>query len=179
MKSLAPEIATRLVSEVVESPKARKALEKHGFKTLGDVAEKGVGSLHGLVGVGEATILLIEKALGPIPVEVEEDDGKIEEGVHPVRLESPYAEFRILLHPSRKVLEPGGGYAIQESLFIEFSGGEAALSKEAWLMREFARDRERVAVAMKDPEHAWRAKAIEWLRGKGSFQKGEFRVLSD
>lgn len=178
--TLDPEIAKRPLSEVVESPKARLALEKHGVKTLGDVAARGIGSLHGIRNVGEASIALIEKALGPIPEEPEDDDpAKVEEGVHPLRLESPFPEFRMSVYPARKVSEPGGGYALQESLFIEFSRGSGALTKELWLMREFQRDRERVARAMADPEYAWRQKAAAWLRQKDTFARGEFRILSD
>lgn len=178
--TLDPELAKRPLSEVVESPRARQALEKYGLKTLGDVAAKGIGSLHGLKGIGEATIALIEKAIGPVPAEEESDDpAAIEEGTHPVRLESPFPEFRMSIYPARKVPEPGGGYALQESLFIEFSGGSAALTKEAWLHREFARDREKIAAAMANEKHPWRAKAVAWLRSKDTFTRGEFRILTD
>ncbi len=177
--TLDPAIADRLLSDVVESPRARAALEKHGLKTLGDVAKRGIGSLHGLKHVGEATVSLIDKALGPIPVEEAESDGKIEEGVHPVRLESPYPFYRMSVYPARKVSEPGGGYALQDSLFIEFNRGEGVLSKEMWLMREHARDRVLVASSMADTERPWRAKAIAWLRAKDTFARGEFRILTD
>lgn len=177
--TLDPAVAARALREVVESPRALAALEKHGFKTLGDVAAKGVGSLHGIVGVGEASIALIDRALGPIPTEKSEEVLSIEEGPHALRLESPFPQFRILIVPAGRVTQPGGGYAIEESLFVEFDRNQGALSKEAFLMRKFERDRQKVRDAMKDPKFPWRAEAVEWLKGRDSFRRHEFRILGD
>lgn len=143
------------------------------------MAAKGVGALHGIVGVGEASIALIDRALGPIPTEQPAQDLTIEEGPHAVRLESPFRAYRILIVPAGRVNQPGGGYAIEESLFIEFDRNQGALSKEAFLMRKFERDRVKVREAMKDPKFAWRAEAVEWLKGRDSFCRHEFRILGD
>lgn len=178
--TLAPDVAARALSEVLDSPKAKKAAEKHGLKTLGDVVTRGgVGTLHGLAGFGEASIRLIEKAIGPAAVEHEAMDEEIEEGVHPIRLESPYPEFRFVVIPSRKVTEPGGGYSIQENAFVEFDRGDAVLTKNMFLLRKFNRDRAAVSEAMKKPEYPWRKEAVEWLRSMPSFVRGDFRVLAD
>lgn len=177
--TLAPDVAARLLKEVVESPRALAALDKHGLKTLGDVARVGVGSLHTLAGVGEATVSLLEKAIGPVEVEEDPQDAEVEEGPHPLRMDSPYREFRMCVVPAGRVEQPGGGYALQESIFIEFAAGEGALSKEQYLMRALARNRSAVAAAMKDPAYPWRRDAARWLRSKDSFARGEFRILKD
>ena len=179
MNTISPELAARPLKEIVESPKARAALEKYGLKTLGDVVKRGgPGTLHGIAGVGEASVAMIDKALGPMPVE-DEAPGEVEEGEHPIRLESPYNEFRFVVHPARRVPEPGGGFAVQDSLFVEFNGGEGSLTKELFLQRKFARDGAAVSAAMKNPTFAWRREAVAWLQSKGTFQNGSFRILTD
>lgn len=176
--TLAPDLASRPLKEIVESPRALGALAKHGFTRLGDVALKGVGVLHGIAGVGEATIALIEKAMGPQVPEIE-PDAAVEEGPHPIRLDSPFPGYRMCVVPAGRVEQPGGGYALQESIFIEFDRGEGALRKEAYLMRKFARDRKQVAAAMADASHPWRAEAVAWLRGRDAHARGDYRVLGD
>lgn len=181
--TLDPKIAERPLSEIVPSPKARKILGDAGLKNLGDVAARGFGSLHGMKGIGEATIQAIQKALGPALLAVEApeatEEPEVEEGEHPIRLESPYAGFHLSVVAARKVEQPGGGYGLQESAYIRFQTGEAELTKRLWLLRALERDAKEIAKAMAAPHYAWRKAAVEWLRSTDAFKRGDFRILSD
>jgi hypothetical protein len=177
-QTLDPVLAATPLSKVVESPRAAKALEAAGFKTLGDVAEKGLDAARRTKFVGESSIALIAKAIGPQQDEPAADEGEIEEGVHDVRLESPYAEFKIGLRASGKVPEPGGGFAIAQPLYIEFSRGEGRLTKRMFLERILGRG-QALETAMRDAAYKWRGQATDWLRQHGTHKRGEFRVLTD
>lgn len=176
--ALSETVLQRPLADVVQSPRALKALEAAGLKTLGDVAAKGLGTLQGLRHVGEATRVLIERALGPLPA-TEEDDDEIEEGAHPLHLESPIRSMRIALLATHRHVTGNGVTTLDRPLYIEFDDGSATLSKQAWLMRVYERDAVKVAEGMGNPGLPWRKAAAAWLRSLDTHTRGEFRVLGD
>lgn len=168
------------LKDVVESPRAKKALEAAGLRTLGDVWERGIGSLHGMRNVGEASIGLIRKALGLVeekPSDLEETP--IEEGVHPIRLECAYPEFRLQVCPAHRLTQPNGAWTLEREVYIEFDRGHGTLSKRAWLMRKFNRDKALVEKGMAAPNLHWRAEAIAWLRSRDPVKMGTVHILED
>lgn len=166
-----------LLATVVESPRALAALHRAQLRTLGDVvAQGGLHSLRSIKFVGEGTLSLIAKALGPIP-DPEPAESEVEEGPHPIRLESPVRELRISLLPAHQRVGPGGVRVVERPHYLEFSDGEGTLTKRAWLTRIYERNLERIQAAMADDQFAWRRQAAEWLRGLAIYQRGEFRIL--
>lgn len=176
--TLPESILQRPLSDVVESPRAIKALAGAGLTTLGDVAVRGLGCLGGIKHVGEATRSLIVRAIGPLP-EAPEDNDEIEEGVHPLRLDGPISSMRISLLPTHRHTSVGGVTQLDTPLYIEFQDGEATLTKKAWLTRIYERDRARVEAGMKDAALPWRRDAAAWLRSLDTHARAEFRVLGD
>lgn len=172
-----PVKAATPLADVVESPRALKALEAAGCKTLGDAAEKGYDALSRVRYVGESTLALIRRAVGPLPEREPEDPGEIEEGSHPIRCECGYPAFKIRLAPAHRIVLPEGGYAVQEPMYLEFDRGHAALDKRTYLMVIHRRDRTRVDEGMKNGNLPWRKDAADWLQSLNSFRNGTCRIL--
>ena len=172
------ELDARPLSEIVESPRAVKALAGAGFTTLGDVRQQGLRALQGVRWVGEASISLLAEALGPSLPEEDDDDAEIEEGTHPLRLSSPYHSYEIKLLDSNRVPRPGGGHHVQRPIYLKFVSGEAALTKSMYLTCRFDRDADRIDPAMADTRFRWRRDAAAYLATVSGFNR-DFHLRSD
>lgn len=88
---------------------------------------------------------------------------RIEEGEHPLVLQSPHHQLRISWLSSNQVAKGGRSIGVEEPLFIEFNGGIARLGRELYFMRKYGRDRARVAQAIANGE-PWRVEAAGVVR---------------
>jgi hypothetical protein len=166
------------LSELVESPRALKALTDLGYKTLGDVRAKGIDALAGTKHVGQVTLDALAEALGPKDPAPPPPDGSWDEGPHPLHLHSPHAGFQFPLKKARRIFNPHSG-ALEEQapLWVTFSDHEGALKAKDWFLRKFDGDEARAddAVAKGTP---WRLDAVAWLKGRRTYKK-DFFVKTD
>lgn len=175
------ELDARPLSEIVEAPRAIRALRDAGFTTLGHVRLQGLSAIQAIRWVGETSVASIATALAPILAEEEEEDAKasdLEEGVHDLHLASPHLGYKIKLLDSNRVERAGGGFAVQRPVYIEFTEGEAVLKKEVWLLLKFDRNPEKITTALADSKFAWRREALAYLQTVDGFNR-DFHVRSD
>lgn len=173
---------------IVSAPRSLRALIEGGFTTLGDVRGK-IHEAAGLKWVGPDALAELASAVdalqkapepsAPAPAAassaqaVSKQDPAVEESTHPLVLSSPHSNLRISWLPANKITQPGGGYAQQEPLWIEFDDGIARVGRELWFMRKYLRDRARVADAINQGE-AWRVEAAAYIRQMRNFGRDYF-----
>ena len=165
-----------LLSEILESPRAVRALEGLGLKTLGDVRAAGIDKVVGQRYIGDVTLEKLRAALGPqaTPDKPAAPEPKWEEGMHPLYLHSPSRGFRFPLKRALSRHHPVSGETIEQTpLWVEFTEGEAKLTAYEWALKVHDGDevKARRDVEAKTP---WRIAAIEWLKARRSYERAFF-----
>lgn len=100
---------------------------------------------------------------------------QVEEGTHPLILQSPHHQLRVSWVSSNQVQRGGRSIGVEEPLFLEFQGGLARLGRELYLMRKYDRDRARVAQAIANNE-PWRVEAAGVVRSLTNHGRDFFLV---
>lgn len=186
-------LATPL-SELLESPRVLKTLAAAEILTIGDVHKLGLPALAKLNNVGEVTLRTLGEALASLapkdlpkapprpPVAPREPD--VEEGPHPIHLQSPWGGFRFPMRRALRRIHPVTGETETDaSVFVEFEGqpGEgsvARVSKLMWFLKKLNGDRLAAEQAADDASRPWRAECAAWLRTRRAYKR-DFYILSD
>jgi len=166
--------ATKL-SEVLDSPRAAKALERAGFKTVGDLEGVALEAIAGLNGVGQRTLEQIQT----VHQEPEKEDfGAVEEGGHDVHLLSPRPKYVIWVLRGDRILDPSRGTSrVMPPVLIQFRDGRGKITRDQYLARKYNRDAGLIAKHIEDKK-PWRAECVEWLRSRVKHGR-EYTVMSD
>jgi hypothetical protein len=164
------------IASIVESPRAVKALEDAGYKTVEDLEGTAMSDLAGIKGVGQVTLETIRKQFeSPVEEPVVEDEW--EEGPHAIRLDSPYNNLALRItyggteqmgNRARPILP----------VFLRFEGGTASLTRKLYMLAKYQGNKVRARQALNDNE-PWRVEAVEWLKNKPAFRERKFIILTD
>lgn len=164
------------IKNVVASPRAAAVLESAGYNELADLDGIPMERIAELKGVGQATINALEKAANFAPTP-QESEPEWEEGPHPIHLDSPRDSLAIRITHASTAHE-GQRVRVINPIFLRFSGGEASLTRELFMLGKYRGDKIRAKKALNDKE-PWRVEAVEWLKGKPSYKCGDFIILTD
>lgn len=168
------------LDSIIQSPRARKALEALGWTTMADVEDKSYAELISAPGIGEGTVQAILQARGPSASEPEipsTPEPTIEEGPHAIRLDSPYNELRIRINHSEEVRD-GRRVRVKPADWVRFARGLATFTRENWAMHLFPFDRAAQAKWLRD-DKPWRVEAVEYLKSLRAYKSGSFVILND
>lgn len=164
------------IKDVVESPRAVKALAEAGYVTIDDLDGVPVESLATLKGVGQVTLdALLRAKNGPEP-EAPVEEPQWDEGPHPIHLDSPVQELALRLTEAGEERQ-GRRVRVINPIFLEFKGGEAQLRRKDYLLAKYSGDRA-AAKAESLTDAPWRLDAIRWLQAKPGYNKSFF-ILTD
>ena len=163
----------RNLSEIIESPRAIKALERAGYKTVKDLDGVPMKELLVIKGVGQRTIELIEKIGLEQPAE---EDPDFDEGPHPINLLSPHGRYGLIMLHGDEIVS-GRSRRVVPPLAIEFMDGRAQLKREKWFLFKFNRDKVEAEKAAAE-EQPWRLDAIAWLKARANYNR-TFHIMSD
>lgn len=161
------------IHEVVSSERAARHLKANGFPNLGAVKLNGLGAVATVKFVGAGTLKQLKEALGdelPQPSTPHSSAApvELEESMEPIVMLTGFDELYLAWCPSHKVQMPGGGFATEEPIFVEFEGGRAEVTPGMYYMRKYQRDRERVRKAL-NAQEPWREECAKVLRGYSRF----------
>lgn len=164
------------IKDVVESPRAVKALAEAGYVAIDDLDGVPVESLATLKGVGQVTLdALLRAKNGPEP-EAPVEEPQWDEGPHPIHLDSPVQELALRLTEAGEERQ-GRRVRVINPIFLEFKGGEAQLRRKDYLLAKHSGDRA-AAKAESLTDAPWRLDAIRWLQAKPGYNKSFF-ILTD
>lgn len=163
-------MAEQTLDSVVPSAKARKALAAGGITTPAELFKADPKKLM-KIGVGESTILdlmergAVEKKAPSVP-----QAEALEEGDHPIRLQSPFRGYQIQLCPGYEERFNAGGRRVHLGIYLKFDDGSAKLTKELWnervarLQALAKTDTERTSVQL------WSRPAVAaWLKARRAY----------
>jgi len=167
--------ATTKLTDVLDSPRAAKVLERAGFKTVGDLEGVALEALAGLNGVGQRTLEQIQTVhTEPEP----ESFGETEEGPHDVHLLSPRERYVIWVLRGDRVVDPQMGTSrVMPPVLIEFRKGRGKITRETYLTRKYVRDEHKIREHI-EAGKPWRVECVEWLRSRTKHGV-EYTVMSD
>ena len=165
------------IKDVVDSPRAIKALADAGYQTLEDVEGVSIEELSRLKGVGDVTVAALRKA-GELPEDAPiDEDAAWDEGPHPIVIESPRDNLAIrVTRASEK--QVGRRWVPINPIFLRLENGVGRLTRELYLLAKHNGDK-RAAKAELSTSEPWRLDAIEWLKAKPSYKTREFIILTD
>jgi hypothetical protein len=166
------------IKEVVASARAIKALADAGYENVEDLEGVSLETLSQVRGVGQVTLQSLVRQLNKADVELaeEEEYGDWEEGPQPIHIDSPY-DLAIRVHEAGET-RIGNRVKIHNPKFLRCKNGRARLTREIYLLAKYQGDKPGAAEELKT-DTPWRLDAIEWLKDKPAFKRGEFVILTD